>query len=278
VAERNACRRKSGCAHSRLINEEAHELRSRLENDKTCPSDMKTGDRQRGSKTGNRLLDGFSPAVLAHLHPSISTCKLAFGQELHAPGETAHYVYFPVRGLISVVTTMEDGTSIEMGVAGHEGMFSVASILGDNKPTQRAMVQLPGTAWRSTTAAFRNAMEAHKPMRALLLRYVQATLTAIGQSAACNRFHTVEQRCARWLLGTHDRAGSDTFVTTHEFLSTMLGVRRPGVTIAALSLQSAGLISYRRGIISITDRNGLEAASCECYRAIRDEYDRQLNA
>jgi CRP-like cAMP-binding protein len=228
------------------------------------------------SKTGNRLLDAFSPTVLADLRPSLSTCELVFGQELHEPGETARYVYFPVRGVISVVATMEDGHSVEVGVAGYEGMFSVATILGDDKPTQRALVQLPGAAWRLNAPAFRQAIGAHQPMRTVLLRYVQATLTAAGQSAACNRLHRVEQRCPRWLLATHDRAGSDTFAITHEFLSTMLGVRRPGVTVAALSLQSAGLISYRHGMISILDRHRLEAASCECYQAIRDEYDRQL--
>jgi CRP-like cAMP-binding protein len=229
------------------------------------------------SKTGNRLLDALAPAMLAQLRPHLERCDLVFGQGFHQPGETAENVYFPTSGMISVVATMEDGGSVEIGLAGREGMYDVCTILCDVASAQRAIVQLPGSALRMKTRVFRQAMK-YEPLRTVLLRYTLATLSAVGQSAACNRLHVLERRCARWLLGAHDRADSDTFPITHELLAMMLGVRRTGVTIAALSLRSAGLITYNHGTMAVIDRAGLEAASCECYRVIQNEYDRIVKA
>jgi CRP-like cAMP-binding protein len=231
---------------------------------------------QASDRTGNRLLDAFSPASLSRLRPHLEACKLGLATELHCPGDTARYVYFPTSGLISVVATMSDGASVEIAMVGREGMFSVATILGDDAPFQRAIVQLPGNALRLEARRFRQEMNADRAMEAMLLRYAQATFSAIAQVAACSRLHMLEQRCARWLLNAHDRAGDDTFPMTHEFLAMMLGVRRPGVTIAAQSLQSSGLITYNHGTMSVLDRKGLEAASCECYRAIQNEFERLL--
>lgn len=227
-------------------------------------------------KIGNRLLDALSSATFARLEPQLEPVELILGQELHTPGDTAEFAYFPTSGLISVVATMNDGASVEIGVAGSEGMFSVATILGDDAPSQRAMVQLPGKALRVKARRFRREMQADGAMHTMLLRYTMATLSAVAQTAACNRLHNLEQRCARWLLTAHDRAGHDRFPLTHEFLAMMLGVRRPGVTLAAQSLQSAALITYSHGIMTVLDREGLEGMSCECYRAIQDDFSRLM--
>jgi CRP-like cAMP-binding protein len=227
-------------------------------------------------KTGNGLLNALSPTVLAHLQPHLEPCVLAIGRQIHNPGDTAEHVYFPTSGMISIVATMKDGASVEIGVVGSEGMFGISIILGDDAPFQRAMVQLPGKALRLEARYFRVEMQADLAMRTMLLRYVQASLIAVAQSAACNRLHMLEQRCARWLLTAHDRAGADKFSLTHEFLAMMLGVRRPGVTIAAQALQAAGLIVYHHGTMSVLDRTGLEAAACECYGVIQGEFERLL--
>jgi CRP-like cAMP-binding protein len=162
-------------------------------------------------------------------------------------------------------------------MVGREGMFSVASFLGDDRPGNRAMVQIAGHALRMRADVLRREMAADASIQRLLLRYAYAVLASVGQSAACNRLHQLEQRCARWLLGCHDRTESDKFEITQDFLAMMLGVHRPGVTLAAQSLQSDGLITYNHGSMRIVDREGLEARSCECYRAIRSEFRRLLD-
>jgi CRP-like cAMP-binding protein len=178
--------------------------------------------------------------------------------------------------MISVVATLQDGDSIEIGMVGREGMHSVSAILSEDSPFQNAMVQLPGHALRLRTRTLRQEMQADDALQRLLLRYVQATMGALAQSAACNRLHLLVQRCARWLLASHDRAGADKFPMTHEFLAMMLGVHRPGVTIAARALQESALITYHHGTMTVLDRQGLEAAACECYRVIQAEFDRLL--
>jgi CRP-like cAMP-binding protein len=229
-------------------------------------------------KTGNRLLDALSSATFVRIEPHLESLDLILGQEIHNPGDTADFAYFPTSGLISVVATMNDGASVEIGVAGNEGMFSVATILGDETPSQRAMVQLPGKALRVKARRFRREMQVDVAMHTMLLRYTMATLSAVAQTAACNRLHNLEQRCARWLLTAHDRAGNNRFPLTHEFLAMMLGVRRPGVTLAAQSLQSGALITYSHGIMTVLDREGLEEVSCECYRAIQDDFNRLMES
>jgi CRP-like cAMP-binding protein len=177
-----------------------------------------------------------------------------------------------------MVALTAEGQSIEIGMIGSEGMFCVGTLLGDDAPAQRAMVQLAGDGLRIGAAALRREVEAHAPLRALLMRYTQATLSTIAQTAACNRLHLLEQRCARWLLSANDRACGDRFAMTHEFLAMMLGVRRPGVSVALQTLQSSALIAYSHGTMNVLDRVGLEHASCECYSAIQREFARLLPA
>ena len=171
---------------------------------------------------------------------------------------------------------MKNGASVEIGMIGREGMYAVSAILSNDRPFQKAMVQLPGRALRLKTRVLCQEMQADDALQRRLLRYIQATLNAIAQSAGCNRLHLLEQRCARWLLACHDRAETDQFPMTHEFLAMMLGVRRPAVTLTAGALQKNGLITYNHGTMTIVDRQGLEARSCECYCVIADEFTLSL--
>jgi CRP-like cAMP-binding protein len=225
---------------------------------------------------GNHLLDALPSDVLDKLRSHLTSVALAANQSIHEAAEVAEHVFFPTRGLISMVATMTDGDSVEIGMIGREGMFSVATVLGDDKPSQRAMVQLAGSAFRMPARLLGQAIRENASLQELLLRYAQLMLSTASQTAACNRLHLLEQRCARWLLSARDRADADEFSLTQEFLAMMLGVRRPGVTVAAQSLQAAGLITYNHGTMTVLDRKGLEAASCECYRFIQNEFTRLL--
>jgi len=224
--------------------------------------------RSSNAKTGNDLLDAMPPGSVERLTPHLEPFALV----LTKPVDPVEHVYFPIAGMISVVATMANGAAIEVGMIGREGMYSVSAILSDNLPFQSAMVQLPGHALRLRTRLLRQEMQAEAVLQKLLLRYTQATLNAVAQLAACNRLHLLEQRCARWLLACHDRAEADAFPMTHEFLAMMLGVRRPGVTLAARSLQTKGLITYKHGTMTVLDREGLEAVACNCYRVIKNEF------
>ena len=223
---------------------------------------------------GNRLLDALPQAVRERL--SLESVALNPNQIIHEAGAIAEHVFFPTSGLISMIASVGNGLSVEIGMVGKEGMFSVSSILGDDRPSHPAMVQLPGRALRMKSAELQREAQAHPALLGLLLRYSQTILTTAAQTAACNRLHLLEQRCARWLLSAHDRAEVDTFPMTQEFLAMMLGVRRPGVTIAAQAFEADGLITYNHGTLTIVDRSGLEAASCACYRFIQDEFARLL--
>jgi CRP-like cAMP-binding protein len=227
--------------------------------------------------TGNSLLDALPLQSFSRLKPHLTVVDITLGEEIHEPGEQLEHVLFPTRGLISVVASMEDGAAVEINMIGREGMFSVAALLGDDSPSHRAMVQLGGHALRMKSKLFREEVAGDLTMRHLLLRYTMAVMSAIAQTAACNRLHVLEQRCARWLLAARDRADGDTFPMTHEFLAMMLGVRRAGVTVAAQALQSSGLITYNHGTMTIIDRDGLQQRSCECYEAIRDEFKRLVD-
>jgi CRP-like cAMP-binding protein len=227
-------------------------------------------ERSSKARTGNRLLDAAPAQSLERILPHLEPVSLLLAQPL----DSAEYAYFPFAGLISVVSMMADGTSVEIGMSGREGMYSISAILGEDTPFQSAMVQLPGHALRLRTRLLRQEMQAEPALQKLLLRYTQAFVCTVAQSAACNRLHFLEQRCARWLLECHDRADTDTFPMTHEFLAMMLGVRRPGVSLAAHALQEKGLITYAHGTMTVLDRDGLEAAACECYRVIQNECDR----
>ena len=223
---------------------------------------------------GNDLLDALPRDIREQLR--LETVALNPNQIIHEPGALAEHVYFPTSGLISMVANAANGLSVEIGMVGKEGMFNVASVLGDDRPAHGAMVQLPGSALRMNSAVLQREAQAHPALRGLLLRYSQMILTTAAQTAACNRLHLLEQRCARWLLSAHDRAGADTFPMTQEFLAMMVGVRRPGVTIAAQAFEAGGLIAYSHGALTIVDRPGLEAVSCPCYRFIQDEFARLL--
>ena len=224
--------------------------------------------------SGNDLLDALPSDIRKRL--SLETVTLTANQTIHEAGAFAEYSFFPTSGLISMIARAENGLSVEVGMVGKEGMFNVSSILGDDRPSHAAMVQLPGRALRMSSAALLRETKASPALFGLLLRYGQVTLTTAAQTAACNRLHLLEQRCARWLLSALDRAGVDTFPMTQEFLAMMLGVRRPGVTIAAQAFETAGLITYNHGMLTIVDRAGLEATACSCYRFIEDEFARLL--
>ena len=192
---------------------------------------------------------------------------------IQEPGRPMDHVWFPLRGVISLLTPLQDGSAVETATVGNEGMVGVDVVLS-RAPSgvARAIGQVPGEALRMPADRFRAFLENDGQLRAVLFTYMQALFAQIAQGVACNGAHSILERCARWLLEAHDRAGSDQFLLTHEFLSQMLAVRRASVTVAARTLQSAGLITYERGRITVLDRTGLEEASCECYRVVKQEY------
>jgi CRP-like cAMP-binding protein len=201
--------------------------------------------------------------LLAWLEP----VTLTYGEVLYEPGQTIRHVYFPGASLVSLLTMVDGHLALEVGLIGREGM------LGHTVSSVRALVQGTGTAMRMASEPFRREFELSLPLQQELYGYTHTLMAQISQTAACNRFHIVEERLARWLLMTHDRVKSDRFRMTHEFLAHMLGVRRVGVTKAAQSLQKLKLIRYSRGDITICDRKGLEAAACRCYEVVRDMHD-----
>ena len=228
--------------------------------------------------TGNRLLDLLAPSQLERLRPHLSLEPLPLNRTLQPRGKPVETVYFPTSGMISIVAMMRDGAAVEVGIAGREGMLGVQAVLGDETALNEAMVQIPGSALRMSAGVLRQETQESAQLRQVMLRYVQLSLNTATQSAACNRAHLLEQRLARWLLTARDRSGGDRLPLTHEFIAMMLGVRRAGVTVAAQSLQSAGLIEYAHGRITIADREGLEAAACECYEVVKREHARLFGA
>jgi CRP-like cAMP-binding protein len=226
--------------------------------------------------TSNHLLDLIPPAVFDRLRPHLTAEALSLNQTLQARGKPVKSVFFPTSGMISIVAMMRDGATVEVGMVGREGMLGVQAVLDDDISINEAMVLIPGNPLRLPADVLRREAQASPELRSVLLRYVQAVLNAATQSAACNRAHLLEQRLARWLLTARDRAGADRLPLTHEFIAMMLGVRRAGVTVAAQSLQTAGLIQYAHGRITIVDREGLEIAACECYEVTKREYARLL--
>ena len=223
--------------------------------------------------TSNRLLLALPPSVYDRLRPLLPTVELERHQAIHNFNRPITHVYFVERGLVSLVKTMQDGRMIEVGAVGIEGMVGANTILGMRSAVFDCIVHIPGTARRMALDALRAEMSRSTALRDLMLRYAHFRLSQLAQLAACNRLHTLEQRCCRWLLMAHDSAQSDTFPITQEFLAMMLGVQRTGVTSATLSLQKAGLIRNWRGRVTIVNRRGLEATTCECYAALRRELD-----
>jgi CRP-like cAMP-binding protein len=233
-------------------------------------------DRGVTGKSRNKLLEKLSPGDLREITAEMEEVELTFKFVLHAANSAISHIYFPTDGVVSVVNEPDDGEIVEIATVGSEGFVGFPVLLGASSIPSTALVQVAGRGLRMKVAGFRRAIQRFPKFNALLLRYTMALLNQIAQSTSCNRLHEVQERCARWLLQTHDRVDGDSFELTQEFLSQMLGVHRPTVSIAAGMLQKAGLIEYSRGVITIVDRKGLEAASCNCYRLIADEYKRLL--
>ena len=224
----------------------------------------------------NRLLGLLPPKDYRRLRPHLRRVPLGYRQSLYRVNKPLGYVYFIETGVGSLVNTMANGDAAEVGTIGNEGVVGLPLLLGDDRAPTSVYVQVPGTGLRMTAAAFRKELARSASMRAVMLRYVHALFNQVAQSAACNQFHSIEQRCARWLLMTHDRMHSDEFLLTQEFLAMMLGVQRTGVSVAAGALQRAGLIRYSRGIVTMLDRRGLQRRACECYGVSKREFDRLL--
>jgi len=229
-----------------------------------------------GRSSMNRLLARLPQADLHRMLSGCETVELAFADVLHRPAEPIACVYFPMGSVISLVMPIDDASCMEVGLVGNEGMLGMPLALGVHHSPVGAIVQGAGTALRMAAKSFCGALSRSAALRRSMDRYVFVQLTQVAQTAACTRFHVVEARLARWLLMTQDRAHHATFRITHEFLASMLGVRRVGVTKAAGALQQRGLIHYSRGTITVVDRPGLEFASCGCYDADRASYKRVL--
>ena len=236
---------------------------------------MPTG--QKNQPATNRLLAALPKKDYQRLLAESEPVTLSFGDILFEPGDHIRHVYFPDNSIVSLLSVVNERAHIEVGIVGNDGMAGLPVFLGVNQSRHRGLVQGEGRAVRMKAAVLRREMGNGGSLQKLLHRYTHSLLTQISQTAACNRFHMVNARLARWLLMTHDRIEGGEFRLTQEFLSQMLGVRREGVTLAAGVLQKQELIRYSRGQIRILDRAGLEAASCKCYAVVKDEYDNFLS-
>jgi CRP-like cAMP-binding protein len=226
--------------------------------------------------TGNRLLDSLPPADIDRMRFHLEAVSVDLKHVVYEPDSSISHVYFPTTCVISLVIYLEDGLPVEMATIGREGMVGLPIFLGADAMPSRAFGQVAGEALRIPAPVFTEEIKRNGPLVRVLNLYTLALFNQVAQTTACNRVHLLEQRCARWLLQTHDRVTSDHFLLTQEFLAQMLGVRRPGVSAAAGLLQKAGLIRYARGRITILDRPGLESFSCKCYGVIKNEFERLL--
>ena len=230
-----------------------------------------------GGPRVNRLLATLPKKEYERLLPKLKTVSLVLGEELYEPGDAIKYVYFPNDSIISLISQLSDKAWLEVGMVGNEGMAGLAVFMGVSFSSTRALVQGSGTAMRMNSTALRMEADRLGGLHRILHRYSHSLLTQVSQTSVCNRFHLVDARLARWLLMTDDRLGAGEFPLTQEFLSNMLGVRREGVSKAAGALQAKKLIRYSRGVITILNRRGLEAKSCDCYAIIKGETDEYLN-
>jgi CRP-like cAMP-binding protein len=224
----------------------------------------------------NYLLAALPEDEFTQLLPMLEAVSFKLGEVLYESGEKLEYVYFPTTAIISMLYIMENGTTAEIGVVGNDGVLGISLFMGGNTTTNRAIIQSAGDAYRMKAKDLQAQFALGGMFQKMLLRYTQALMTQISQTAVCNRLHTVEQQLCRWLLLSHDRLNSDTLVMTHDLISNMLGVRREGVTLASKKLQKKKLITNVRGTMVVIDRQGLEAAVCECYKVVNDEYNRLL--
>lgn len=224
----------------------------------------------------NRLLAVLPEDVYTRLQPNLEPIPLALGKVIYEAHQSLSHVYFPTTAIVSLLYTMENGSSAEMGIVGCDGVVGIAVFMGGDTTPNRAVVQSAGDALRLELKHFREELKRNSELHRLLLLYTQSLLTQMSQTAVCNRLHSVEQQLCRWLLLSHDRLESNQLIMTQELIANMLGVRREGVSVAAHNLQDAGLIRYKRGHITIIDRSGLESKVCECYQVVKTECDRLL--
>ncbi|MGM0536129.1 MAG: Crp/Fnr family transcriptional regulator [Pseudomonadota bacterium] len=225
----------------------------------------------------NHLLSALPRDEYQRLEPYLERVELTLGESLVESGKVMRHVYFPVDCIVSLLCVMEDGDSTEIAVVGAEGIVGISLFMGGETTPSRAVVQSAGSAYRLKGHLIKDEFDRASTLQYLLLRYTQALITQMAQTAVCNRHHSLDQQLCRWLLLSRDRLPTNELVMTQELIANMLGVRREGVTESAGKLQRAGLISYHRGHISILDRSGLEARVCECYAVVKKEYDRLLS-
>lgn len=226
---------------------------------------------------GNRIVAALPREEYKRLLPYLEPVSLSFKKYLYQSQALIEHVYFPNSGVVSMLNVMEDGGTVEIATVGNEGMVGIPVLLGADCAPAETLVQVPGDAMRMKADVFKSQVIPGSSPHNLLLRYTQALMSHLSQSVACNRLHSVEERCCRWLLQTRERVSSDEFPITQEFLAQMLGVRRASVSEVAAILQKAGLIRYQRGKMKIIDQKSLESGSCECYHLIKQEYARLLS-
>ncbi|NWF46579.1 Crp/Fnr family transcriptional regulator [Hydrogenophaga sp. D2P1] len=227
-------------------------------------------------QSANQLLASMPVPEWQRISPLLEAVDLPLGQVLYESGSKMSHVYFPTNAIVSLLYVMENGASAEIAVVGNEGLVGIALFMGGETTPSRAVVQSAGKGYRLRAADIKEEFSRSGPVLHLLLRYTQALITQMAQTAACNRHHSLDQQLCRWLLLSLDRLSGNELVMTQELIANMLGVRREGVTEAALKLQKLGLIRYARGHITVIDRDALEERVCECYRVVKTEYDRLL--
>ncbi|SFX47769.1 Crp/Fnr family transcriptional regulator [Marinospirillum alkaliphilum] len=233
-----------------------------------------TDDPEIPCQQDNRLLKAISAEIRGRIYPYLKLTELPLGMVLYESGDVMENVYFPTNSIVSLLYVMEDGRSAEISVVGNEGIVGIALFMGGLSTPSRAIVQSAGHAYRLDSKQLKAEFDRHGEMHHLLLRYTQALITQMAQTAACNRHHTIDQQLCRWLLLSMDRLKGNKLDMTQELIANMLGVRREGVTEAASKLQSAGIIQYHRGHIRVLDRPELEHRCCECYAVVKKESDR----
>lgn len=241
----------------------------------TCPLRIYLMTEPHGPRQ-NHLIAALPPVEYGRLFRHLELVPMALGEVLYESGGTLRHAFFPTTCIVSLLYVMENGASAEIAVVGNEGIIGVALLMGGGSMPNRAVVQSAGYAYRLPGALIQQEFDRNGALQHLLLRYIQALITQMAQTAVCNRHHSVDQQLCRWLLLSLDRLTENELTMTQELISNMLGVRREGVTEAAGRLQRAGLIEYRRGHIKVLDRPGLEARVCECYQVVKAEFDRLL--